>query len=1275
MSGRANAPMIPVAIVGIACRFPGANGVDELWRLARDGARAVTDVPVDRWSVDDFFSPEPGTPGRISCRVGGFVDGVERFDAGFFGMSPREAAQTDPQQRILLEVCWEAFENAGLPPAELAGRSVASFIGVQRNDYGRLMPEVEQYNAYTIAGNQFSMTVSRLSHFFDLRGPSLALDAGCSSVLVAMHLACASLETGESDLALAGGVHLNLAPHDSVAASQAWMLSPSGRCLSFDERADGYVRSEGCGLFVLKRLDDAVADGDAVLAVVRGTSFSQDGRPGGFTSPWGPEVERAFRRALARAHVSPSSIGYVEAHGVGSPVADATEYQAIARALADDGAPSDSPCYLGSIKPNIGHAESASGAASLIKAVAVLRSGEVPPLLDFERLDPTIPEALRTLIVPTALTPFPATSPRRAAVNAFGLGGTNATVVLEAAPAPPTRKDEDGLNALCLSARSPAALAALAARYTYFLGAHDAASVAEACAASHRRARFPHRAVILGSTVAELREGLERLTNASVTSGPPHVVRGEAPEGDPRALFLFRQDSWPEATLSELKSRWAPFREALDEARREPCEDFVVHALAAARMWTSLGVVPERVVTDHATRAAAAAFAGAGPLDAVLRAMQCASTAGLKPLAVVVFAAETGEELTLDALVSSKGPAPTAEAASELCRAHAQSCDLLIDLPGGGLYDVRSRAPTFAPAEGRTWLLASLAALFVRGTEIDFRRLEATRPRHVPLPNYPFERKRCWISPLGPGSGQPSIFGADARGTQPPVEASVLATDEGEKQRAVTTLLRRAAASALGRREAEIPDDAPLRDLGIGSIDMLQMLEVVRGATGDALDPGRFMDQPSIVEIASRIVFGTGDDLRVVDLSTEGNLEPSIDASALPCTVGSPRAIFLTGATGFLGAFLLHELLLQTDATIYCLVRAIDSLEGERKIGDNLARYALPTAAMLDRVRIVIGDLDEPLLGLSGDSFDRLGQRLDEIYHCGARVNWAAPYRALHGANVRGTREIVRLAAHMKRKPIHHVSTVGVFPLGLPGAGTVYERDGLIVPARSEDLGTGYNQSKWVAEKLLYAAGSRRGLPVSIYRPGFVTGRSDTGTTQMERRDFIAAFLKGIVQMGEAPDWDVALDLLPVDYLARAIVKLARTPASPGHPMAYNMINPEPLPYREVYELLRADGYAIETKPYGQWRDRVLALAREPGANALFPFWPYYSEMTLERVKALELHMRGAMPFDDRNVREGLRATDVRCPTVRDVVPVYAEFFRRAGYFPSPKATAVPAGR
>jgi thioester reductase-like protein len=254
----------------------------------------------------------------------------------------------------------------------------------------------------------------------------------------------------------------------------------------------------------------------------------------------------------------------------------------------------------------------------------------------------------------------------------------------------------------------------------------------------------------------------------------------------------------------------------------------------------------------------------------------------------------------------------------------------------------------------------------------------------------------------------------------------------------------------------------------------------------------------------------------------------------------------------------------------------------------------------------------------------------------------------------------------MKSKPVHHVSTIGVFPLGQPQLGVFRERDGLVVPERSEWLGTGYNQSKWAAEKLLYTAGSRRGLRVSIYRPGFVTGRGDTGVTQMGRHDFIAAFLKGCIQMGEGPDWDVALDMMPVDYLARAIVGLSHEPAAPGSPMAFNVINPEPLKYEGVYELLRGCGYPIKTVAYGRWRERLLTLAREPGDSALFPFWPYYAELTLERAALLQQHMGERLPLDDENVRNGLAGLDLRCLSVRRLVPTYARFFRRVGYFPAP---------
>jgi thioester reductase-like protein len=1218
----------PIAVIGVGCRFPGIHTPDELWDVVANGRTTVGEVPADRWRASDYYDPEPGTPGKMCCSVGGFVDGVEQFDAAFFGVSPKNAAQMDPQQRLLLEVGWEAIEHAGLRPTDLQGQSVGVFVGIQRNDYGRLMHGADSYNAYSVGGNQFSMTVSRLAHFYDLRGPCFALDAGCSSALVTLHLACQSLALGESDMALSGGVHLTLAPHDAVAASQAWMLSPSGKCRSFDADADGYVRSEGCGLLVLRRLDDALANGDPILGVVRGTAFFQEGRPGGFTSPWGPEVERTFRRALRTADVAPSSIAYIEGHGVGSPVADATEYQALARVLSESG-DDRGPCYLGSIKPNIGHAETAAGAASLIKALEVLRRRRVPESLHFQKLDDDIDPALRVLTVPTKSAALQGPRPSRAAVNAFGLGGTNATVILEEPPQLPATSGRQGLHAFCVSARSSNALGKLAQRCAESLADSSDSSVAELCMASARRAVFNHRAVVLASTVDELRTGLQRLCDRDFeASARPRVLVGQVPPHPPRVAFA--------VGVADASDGASTVFEAFERA--DPGDDVAAIAEATIALYRELGVVPAAIVVN----------------DEVVAAAALAGSEHDTPRVTI---------------------ADTTTAA--LCVALGHQAELVVDAwPTTPLVDVVAAAPIIERADAGpiARLLINIATLWVSGVDIDFRRLWRSRLRHIPLPRYPFETQRHWVDELGPGSGAPPEF--DVAAAVEPIRDDAAINDgdaqtgnDAQRQRALTAILQNCAATALGCTTEQVDIAAPLNDLGLESVDLLTLLERGRRAAGRAdLDVSQFMDQPSIEETASRIIFGTADDHRSVDLSLEGTLDPTIDASSLPAAPRVPKAVFVTGATGFTGAFVLDALLRRTDAEIYCLVRALDALEGEKRLLDNLRKYGLEAPGFGGRVHCVIGDLGKPLLGLSYDRFDTLGTRVDAIYHVGALVNWAYPYELLKQVNVEGTAEVIRLAAHLKRKPLHHVSTIGVYPLGAPQLGRFYEADGLFIPERSVWLGTGYNQSKWAAEKMLYAAGARHGLSVAIYRPGFVTGHSQTGVVQLGRSDFIAAFIKGCIEFGQAPRWNVALDLMPVDYLANAIVELAKEPAPVGEPGSHNFVNPEPLAYGDVYEGLRQAGYALEPVDYPDWRERVLALGRAPSEHALFPFWPYYAALTKEKALAMEAHMGDGLPLDDRLTRPRLAAAGLKCPSVADLLPVYLRYFQSAGYLPSPAA-------
>lgn len=423
----------PIAIIGCGCRFPGnAHSPEQFWELIRSGTDAITEVPLDRWSAQAVYSPERETPGRAQTRWGGFLSDIDQFDAKFFGISPREAAHIDPQQRLLLEVAWEAMENAGVVPQELSGSDVGVFIGIASSDYYDIQLNAsDSINAYTNLGGHYSIAANRLSYLLDFRGPSMAIDTACSSSLVAVHQACQSLINGESTMALAGGVNLMLKPEMTIGFSKAAMLSPDGRCKSFDVRANGYVRAEGAGVVVLQPLSQALADGHPVLAVIHATVVNQDGRTNGITVPSNESQQAMLSQAIRSAGVSPDMIQYIEAHGTGTPVGDPLEVNALGQVLSN-GRDADTPCYIGSVKANIGHLESGSGIAGLIKTVLCLQHEEIPPQTNFETPNPEIHFDALNLRVPRTHIPWSRNNqiPRLAGVNSFGFGGTNAHVLL-----------------------------------------------------------------------------------------------------------------------------------------------------------------------------------------------------------------------------------------------------------------------------------------------------------------------------------------------------------------------------------------------------------------------------------------------------------------------------------------------------------------------------------------------------------------------------------------------------------------------------------------------------------------------------------------------------------------------------------------------------------------------------------------------------------------------------------------------------------------------------
>jgi len=577
----------PIAIVGMGCRFPGAPDPAAFWALLTGGVDAVGEVPAERWRVEELYDPDPTVPGKMNTRWGGFLGRLDGFDPLFFGISPREAARMDPQQRLLLEVAWEALEDAGEAPERLAGSRTSVFVGISSNDYGHLQLAASGISdAHAGTGNALSIAANRLSYVFGLRGPSLAVDTACSSSLVALHLGCRSLWSGESERALVGGVNVILSPAVTVNFTKAGFMAPDGRCKAFDARADGYVRGEGCGVVVLKRLADAQAAGDRVYAVVRATAVNQDGRSNGLTAPNPAAQEELLRRAYADAGVSPGQVGYVEAHGTGTALGDPIEARALGAVLAEgrNGAP---PCALGSVKTNIGHLEAAAGVAGVIKAALVLRHRTLVPSLHFDTPNPHIPFGELPLRVQSAVEPWIAER-RIAGVSSFGFGGTNAHAVLEEAPeteadAPGATEDAGRAHLLPLSARSADALRALAESYRALLAA-EREPLADVCyTAAVRRAHLEHRLSVPGTKSAEAASALAEWLSGDAGSG---VHAGRREPG--RALgigFVFSgQGSQWAGMGADLLDREPAFRaaaEAVDAEWRKHSGLSLVDALRA----------------------------------------------------------------------------------------------------------------------------------------------------------------------------------------------------------------------------------------------------------------------------------------------------------------------------------------------------------------------------------------------------------------------------------------------------------------------------------------------------------------------------------------------------------------------------------------------------------------------------------------------------------------------------------------------------------------------
>ncbi len=646
----------PIAVVGMGCRLPGgANNPEQFWELLKTGYDAITEIPPERWNVDDYFDADPDVAGKMYTRCGGFISNrdIKTFDANFFKISPQEAMALDPQQRLLLEVSWEAFENGGIAVEQLKNQSVGVYLGISTDDYkyAHLWSEdLEKIDAYSAQGSMYSSAAGRLSYVFGLQGPNLPVDTACSSSLVALHLACQGLKNNESEMALVAGVNSIIRPNLYIYFSKLGALSPDGKCKTFDASANGYGRGEGCGVLILKRLSDAQRDGNRILALIKGSALNQDGASSSFIAPNGVAQQQVIRKALHNAGISSDQVSYIEAHGTGTMLGDPIEMGALGQVYGKVHN-IDTPLMVGSVKANIGHLEAAAGVAGIIKTILALNNECIPPQIHFHNPNPHIPWNELPFKIPTELTAWSKKDkPRIAGVSSFGFSGTNAHVLIEEAP----QMDEPTFEVLktskaftrpqhllTLSAKNEPALTALADQYHDFLAEHPDTAVADVCfTANTGRTHFTHRLAIIAESTQQLRDKLSQATSDTVGE-LTHQVNSQK---TPNIAFLFTgQGSQYVGMGRELYETQPTFRKTLDrcdDILRDYLEQPLLEVLysspdksslldetaytqpalfaleyALAELWQSWGIKPAAVMGHSVGEYVAACVAGVFSLE------------------------------------------------------------------------------------------------------------------------------------------------------------------------------------------------------------------------------------------------------------------------------------------------------------------------------------------------------------------------------------------------------------------------------------------------------------------------------------------------------------------------------------------------------------------------------------------------------------------------------------------------------------------------------------
>ncbi|MFD8965809.1 beta-ketoacyl synthase N-terminal-like domain-containing protein [Streptomyces sp. NPDC059568] len=1089
-----------IAVIGVGLRYPDATTPHEFWQNIDRGVISMREMSAERLKaagVTDEMLADPAFVGVATS-----LPGVEEFASDFFGYPPREAETIDPQQRLFLEACWEALEAAG-HPARRDGPVIGVFAGSAAGNYSAalLAAKARQHGLRAAVddleltvGGQADFMTSRVAYKLGLRGPALSIQTGCSSSLYGVHYATLSLLSGECDIALAGGATV-LEPFRGYQYQLGGVLSEDGYCRSFDASSTGTTYSSGVGVVALRRLEDALADGDEVLAVIRGSAVGNDGGDRlGFVAPSPNGVADVVAAALRTADVSADRLRYVEAHGTATPVGDNIELIALTKAFRATTAKSGY-CGLGSVMSNIGHTGPAAGIAGFIKAVHVARTGKIPPHPTFERpRDPGILEE-SPFFVTTA--PERCAEPERhVLVNSMGVGGTNAAVVLAPPPQParPVAPQRSTVR-LVLSARTRAELDQQSRRLADALdeGELPAADVAHTLRVG--RAAFDERRVVTAPA--------HRLTAALRLPRPPSV-RTRRIDGVRSALVVLPPAGAPQ------------------------------------------------------------------PPAALVAGLKTALPAGTQ---VVTAPLEKGSEGRFVLLAGHGEPADDRHVIT------AESC---ADADENAVAELLDEAATAA------WLY---------GVEVDWEAPADGRGRRVTLPTYPFTRKRHWALDRLPGFDQPATRPPDTGVTAPAGSGSAAGT-AGPAGVAPTTLeaqLTELWKELFGHDTIGLDDE--FASLGGTSLLSVRMVLEIQQRHGVLVNIHRAGGSQAtlrrLAQMVSGLQNGAGLGDAEVDPAADGDgalidadLQIPLEPLAKQSTPG--RDVLLTGATGYLGAFLLDALVSASKGRVYCVVRAADETEGMARLKATAAKFGLPEPDP-ERVHAVPGDLRDIGTVCGEYRGGELATRIGHVLHCAAKVVFTEPYRMLREDNVLPLVGLLNWMRPLGIRDIGFISTVAATAPAGPEGRLLETRDQALDP----QLG-GYGVSKWVGERILDRA-DQDGMRVRLFRPGLIMASSQSGACN--DKDLIWFLLASGLVVGARPVDNRGMPVSPVDVLSRAVAELMLSAKSVGR--AYHLVDETSPSLEDLFAALEEAGLPTRVVPLTEWQRLIAEQAQATGSKVL----------------------------------------------------------------------------